>query len=145
MSAFDDWREQVVEQVRFRPDRKAIARELTAHFQDHVRDLERLDYPWQLAEQRALAAMGDAEAVGKALDRVHKPWLGWLWVASRCILLLTLVMALILGLEPAGQWLRRAKIRCFPRRTLGDMRRSLPTVGPPTRRRAGRSMRWKAS
>ena len=67
MSAFDDWREQVVEQVRFRPDRKAIARELTAHFQDHVRDLERLDYPWQLAEQRALAAMGDPEQIGKAL------------------------------------------------------------------------------
>ena len=129
MSAFDDWREQVVEQVRFRPDRKAIARELTDHFQDHARDLERLDYPWQLAEERALAAMGDPEQIGKALDRVHKPWLGWLWVASRCILLLTLLMALILGLEPAGQWLRRAKNTLFPPEDLGRYEEELAYRG----------------
>lgn len=27
--------------------------------------------------------MGDPEEVGQAMDRAHKPWLGWLWLVSR--------------------------------------------------------------
>lgn len=83
MENFEAWRAAVVAEVRFRPDREAIAKELTAHYEDHVRDLERLDYPTELAEKWAVEAMGDPETIGKALDRVHKPWLGWLWIVSR--------------------------------------------------------------
>nr|WP_326185621.1 permease prefix domain 1-containing protein [uncultured Oscillibacter sp.] len=83
MLEFYKWRENVVEQVRFKPDRKRIREELDAHYEDHVRDLQRIGYDYELAEQRALGAMGDAEEIGRALDRVHKPWLGWLWMASR--------------------------------------------------------------
>lgn len=119
MEAFRNWCTQVTEQVRFWPDRKDIAKELTAHYEDHVRDLERLDYPTKLAERRALDAMGDPEEIGRALDRVHKPWLGWLWIVSRVVLLLTLVTVLILGAEPAGQWLHRAKNTFFPPEDLG--------------------------
>lgn len=119
MEAFRQWCGRVTDQVRFWPDRKDIAKELTAHYEDHVRDLERLDYPLKLAEQRALDAMGDPEIIGKALDRVHRPWLGWLWVASRGVLLLTLVVALVLGVEPMGQWLHRAKNTFFPPEDLG--------------------------
>lgn len=130
MSAFSDWRDQVTALVRFWPDRNSIARELTAHCEDHVRDLERLDYPWQLAEERALAVMGDPELIGKALDRVHKPWLGWLWVASRAILVLTLLTALVLGAEPAGQWLQRAKNTLFPPEDLGRYEEELSYQAP---------------
>lgn len=119
MENFRAWRATVLAQVRFWPDRKDIEKELTAHYEDHVRDLERLDYPWKLAEQRALDAMGDPEEIGKALDRVHKPWLGWLWVASRAVLILALVTALFLGAEPMGQWLHRAKNSFFPPEDLG--------------------------
>lgn len=89
--AFQKWCRQVTDQVRFKPDRAAIEKELTAHYEDHVRDLERLDYPRDLARQRALAAMGDAEEVGRALDKVHKPWLGWLWRVSRAVLIVLAV------------------------------------------------------
>lgn len=84
--SFWNWRQTVLEQVRFRPDHPAIAKELTAHYEDHVRDLERLGYEAELAKDRALQAMGDAETVGAALDRAHKPWLGWLWRLSRWLL-----------------------------------------------------------
>lgn len=53
MTEFGRWCDTVTRQVRFRPDRGAIQRELTAHYQDHVRDLERVGYDWKLAEQRA--------------------------------------------------------------------------------------------
>ena len=110
MDDFLNWRAAVVAQVRFKPDRKAIAAELTAHFEDHVRDLERLDYSRQLAKERALAAMGDPEQIGKALDRVHKPWLGWLWKVSRALLtaacLLLVCAILIWGVPDVEAWLR---------------------------------------
>lgn len=93
MWEFRSWRATVVAQVRFWPDRAAIEKELTDHYEDHVRDLERVGYDRKLAEQRALAAMGDAEAIGKALDRVHKPWLGWLWKLSQGVLVLLALTA----------------------------------------------------
>ena len=96
---FRSWRDRVITQVRFRPDRNSIARELTAHYEDHVRDLERLDYPPKLAEQRALTAMGDPEAIGKALDHVHKPWLGWLWIISKAAALVAAVVLVLTGLS----------------------------------------------
>ena len=43
MTEFGRWCDTVTRQVRFRPDRGAIQRELTAHYQDHVRDLERVE------------------------------------------------------------------------------------------------------
>ena len=89
------WCDTVADQVRFKPDRKAIAKELAAHYEDHVRDLERVGYDWKLAQQRALAAMGDAAEVGRALDRVHKPWLGWMWIVSRAVLVLTVIACLL--------------------------------------------------
>lgn len=92
---FQIWVDAVCEQVRFRPDRKAIARELRVHYDDHVRDLLRLGRDPELAAERALAAMGNAQEVGQALDKVHKPWLGWLWEASRVLLLLLAVLAVV--------------------------------------------------
>ena len=75
--AWRGWCVKAVAQVRFKPDHDAILRELDAHLQDRCRDLERIGFDRTLAEQRALTAMGDPEEVGKALDRAHKPWLGW--------------------------------------------------------------------
>ena len=90
---FQIWVDAVCERVRFRPDRKAIEAELRIHYEDHVNDLLRLGRPRELAEERALAAMGNAQEVGWALDKVHKPWLGWLWEFSR---FLALALALLL-------------------------------------------------
>ncbi len=92
--AFQIWVDAVCEQVRFQPDRKGIARELRVHYEDHVRDLLRLGRDPALAEERALEAMGNAQEVGRALDKVHKPWLGWLWEVSR---VLALALALLLA------------------------------------------------
>lgn len=93
MSAFWDWCNAVTQQVRFWPDHAEIIRELEDHYEDHVLDLERLGYPAQLAQQRALAAMGDPEEVGRGMDAVHQPLLGWLWMVSRWGVWLLLIVA----------------------------------------------------
>ncbi|MCF2665287.1 hypothetical protein JQM66_12095 [Oscillibacter valericigenes] len=97
MREFYKWRDDVVEQIRFRPDRAAVAEELTAHYEDHVKDLERLGYEHELADQRALGDMGDPVEIGKAMDRVHQPWLGWLWLVSKALAVLSLIAVLLYG------------------------------------------------
>ena len=47
------WCARVLGHVRFKPDRKAIERELTAHYEDHRLDLERIGYEPALAAERA--------------------------------------------------------------------------------------------
>lgn len=98
---FIGWVEQVCGCVRFWPDRKAIRKELWAHYEDHCRDLERLQFEPAQARQRALEAMGDAREVGVALDRVHKPWLGWLWEISRVILAGLVLLGIVTLLRTA--------------------------------------------
>ena len=93
---FQIWCERVTNYVRFKPDRYVIAEELKAHYEDHVRDLERIGYEEGLAEERALAAMGDPEEIGRAMDRAHKPWLGWLWIISRWLILMLSLLLLYL-------------------------------------------------
>lgn len=110
--SFWNWRQTVLERVRFAPDRPAISKELTAHYEDHVRDLERLGYETDLARERALQAMGDAETVGAALDLAHKPWLGWLWRLSRwllCGLLVMTVAVLVFSRERFQQGWERTR------------------------------------
>ena len=94
---FPKWCRTVTDQVRFAPDRKAIAQELTAHYEDHLQALLDLGYEQDEAEARALESMGDAEAVGRALNHVHKFWLGVLWKFSQ-ILLLVLMLFLPISL-----------------------------------------------
>ena len=93
--AFEIWVDTVCEQVRFQPDHRSIAWELRDHYEAHVQDLLRLGRDPALAAERALEAMGDAQEVGRALDKVHKPWLGWLWEVSRWLAWGLTVLALV--------------------------------------------------
>ena len=111
MNDFRSWQATALAQVRFKPDRESIAQELTAHYEDHVQDLERLEYPTELARQRALDAMGDPEIIGKALDQVHKPWLGWLWMVSRAAVTICLALLLVYA---TGYWQNVAEDLRFP-------------------------------
>ena len=38
--------------------------------------------------------MGDSDEIGKELDKEHKPWIGWLWVATRFVAVMFFVMAI---------------------------------------------------
>lgn len=91
------WLDIAVSGIRFGPDRKAARAELYAHLEDKAAGLRRAfpDIPEKEAQDRALAGMGDAEEVKKELARVHRPWWGWLWTASRWLFWGTWLLLLI--------------------------------------------------
>lgn len=91
------WCREVTEQVRFKPDRDKIREELIAHIMDHVDDLKDSGLTEEEAETQAVDAMGDPVAIGKQLDAIHKPWLGWLWMVSRWLVMLLALTALALA------------------------------------------------
>ena len=113
---FDDWAEQVVERMWFPPDRKRVRKELLDHMEDAQEALMEQGLTDEQAQEQAVTAMGDAKAVGKALNKVHRPILGWLWFASKwvCIFMVVVVVFqlwagsyegnLLLGIKDRWRW-----------------------------------------
>lgn len=95
-----EWMRLVMREIHFAPDRKKIRQELLEHMEDRMEEYLEQE---TAAEARVLASMGDPVEVGRELNRQHKPWLGWLWLASWAVLAvtacLTLVLAGILGIS----------------------------------------------
>lgn len=92
------WLETAVSGIRFGPDRKAVWAELYAHLEDRTADLMRIfpDIDPDEARSRALAGMGDAEELKASLAKIHRPWLGYLWTASRWLVWGLIALCLIL-------------------------------------------------
>lgn len=82
------WAERAAEGIIFRPDQREVERELLAHLEDKAADLARIfpDMEREEAEKRAVEQMGDPKEIGRALARLHRPWLGWLWRLSQIAL-----------------------------------------------------------
>ena len=80
-----EWLDTATKKVLFRPDRKAVRKELEAHLED-LREASGLD------EETAVASMGDPAALAEELGRLHRPWLGYLWRASQIALIGAAVM-----------------------------------------------------
>lgn len=77
------WTAEACRKIAFLPDRKAMARELTDHFEDHCDALREGGMSAADAEELALRAMGDAEEVGEQLAQVYNTVWTWLWLISR--------------------------------------------------------------
>lgn len=95
------WLDIAVSGVKFAPDRESVKAELMEHIEDKTADLMRIfpDMEETEAQKRALSGMGDAWELKTALARVHRPWLGWLWTASRILLWVVLACALLAALS----------------------------------------------
>ena len=90
--SWKSWAFQACAHIRFKPDRAAVEEELLAHLEDKaeaiLREKELTVYE---AERQALASMGDADEVGRQLAAVYRPWLGYLWLWSRRVLIVCIV------------------------------------------------------
>ncbi len=118
------WLDKAVAGIRFRPDRAAVRAEPAAHLEDKQADLQRIfpDIPPQEAEVRALEAMGDPEVLGRELANIHRPWLGYLWMASQWALGVALALALVL-------WGGRGLSELENRRTLEEVNQGKAPYG----------------
>ena len=95
MDEMRQWAQQAVSGIRFRPDREAVERELLEHMEDKQELLMRArGLNEQEAGLEAVRQMGDAWQVSRELARIHRPWLGWLWRASRILLILLVAVSL---------------------------------------------------
>ena len=94
----EGWLDKATEGIRFGPDRKEVRAELSAHLEDKALDFQRI-FPGLTedeAKERAAAEMGDPEEIGKELARLHKPLLGYAWLASKVLLGVVIGAAVLL-------------------------------------------------
>ena len=87
------WLDTATKAIRFKPDRKEVRAELSAHLEDKALDFQRIfpDLTEDEARERAAVEMGDPEEIGKELAKVHRPWLGYVWRVSQVLLGLTIL------------------------------------------------------
>ena len=94
---FAAWCAAVCRHIRYRPARAQAAAELMDHLTDHAAALEDAGAAPEEAARTALAAMGDAGEVGRALDRAHPPLLCASVALTRaCAVLLSVAACLFL-------------------------------------------------
>ena len=102
MINFDDWCYHAVAQIRFKPDRDAVFRELKDHLEDHYDSLLCSGYAPEDAKRLALEAMGDPEEIAPQLGAIHKPWMGYLYRTVKWITVPLCVWALFLLIAFTG-------------------------------------------
>lgn len=93
------WLETVGVQIKFPPDRKAILAELADHMSDRRTAFMEQGMSALEASEAVAAIMGDPVEVGKSLNKIHRPVLGWIWQLSRGILVAAVVLAVIFALN----------------------------------------------
>lgn len=67
----------VCQEIKYKPVRDGITEELKAHIQDIKEDYIDKGIEEQQAERRAVLQMGNAEEIGKRLNKIHRPKLDW--------------------------------------------------------------------
>lgn len=125
--------DQVCQFVRYatRREKAGIRKELTDHIADHTQALTSAGHPQETAQALALAAMGDPEEVGRALDREYP--LKWRVLAHTSLLLLVVAVPLVLLLlaRPGLALKNNLQARWFPMTTISAMEPMEYTVERP--------------
>ena len=89
------WCARASSYIRFKKDREEVYEELLAHLVDKVNELESTGLSYQQAQMQAIKEMGDADNLGATLRKIHKPYLGWLWVFSKYLFIGSFLLFLL--------------------------------------------------
>lgn len=84
-SRFSEWAAAACRLIRFGPDREKVFSELVDHMQDACDALIQAGETPERAAQRAVEQMGDAAEVARQLQKIHRPFWGWLWKYTRVL------------------------------------------------------------
>ena len=92
-----DFIEKLLREIRFFPAKKEIEEEYIGHIEDKVRYLiieERMTRKEALSI--TMEELGDPHEIGKALNEVHNPFLGWALLLSRGLLIIFGAIAILM-------------------------------------------------
>lgn len=81
----------VCEQISYKPIREEISKELENHIEERKEMYMEYGVKENEAEEKAIEQMGDAEEIGKKLNKIHRPRIDWK-------VIFTIVALIILGL-----------------------------------------------
>ncbi len=87
----EKWCDTACAFIRFKPDRAGVKQELMWHLEDKWGVMIESGMDYEAAARKAVSDMGAPEETGKLLRKIHKPYLGWLWVASQWLLALAII------------------------------------------------------
>lgn len=108
----DHYLETVLNEVRFPFDRKQIRKELEAHLEESIEGHMKPTMTLEAAETKAIQEFGDPKQIGKLLNKVHKPFLGWLWILSRTTLIGLLIVAALFSVSRLyDNWMRSQGVK----------------------------------
>ncbi len=74
--------QNVLSHIKLPFDRKDIYNELDNHINDHINAFIENGFTPEESISKAIHRMGDAAVIGKELNQIHNPLLGWLWKLS---------------------------------------------------------------
>jgi len=80
--------ENVCNQIKYKPIREDISEELSLHIQEHKEEYIKEGLGERIAEEKAVSNMGEADEIGKKLNKIHKPKFNWM---------LFLLVAILIG------------------------------------------------
>ena len=69
--------DNICEQIKYKPIRAEISEEIENHLKEAKENLVLEGMEEQKAEQEAIKQMGNAEEIGKKLNKIHKPKMEW--------------------------------------------------------------------
>ena len=90
----------VCEQIKYKPVRNGISEELEQHIKDIKEEYIINGIDEKQAEEKAILQMGNAEEIGKKLNKIHKPKLDWKLILLISILIGFGIFATFLRASP---------------------------------------------
>ena len=90
----EQWCVHATARIRYGPDRKAVYKELREHVDDRYENLLARNNTEVEAAEQTLAAMGDAREVSAMLEKVHRPFWGYLYSTAKYIVLILAITCL---------------------------------------------------
>ena len=97
---FHEWIEytnRMNSHVKFRFDHEAIRDEYLEHMEDMYEFYVGRGMDPDLAKSAVLEDMGDPDELGRVLNQIHNPVLGWIWRLSRWLVVLLILAVLYPG------------------------------------------------
>ena len=79
--------DKVCNEIKYEPVKLGISEELKLHIQEIKEDYQNQGIEEKEAEEKAVSQMGEAEEIGKKLNKIHKPKLDW-----KLLLLIVILM-----------------------------------------------------